>query len=350
MPAYKDKKANTWYVKFYYKDYHGNRKQKWKGGFALKREAEEYERNFLQTRNYEPDMLFSNFVALYLADVEPRLREHTMQTKRYQINNHILPPFGDMKLNEIDANKIRSWQNELISGGYRNATLRSIHGTISAIFNHAVKYYGLRVNPVKLAGQPKASDDVKELPMRFWTYEEYKQAIDCIDDIKAKTAIMLLYWTGMRKGELLALTWDKLDFETNTLLIDRSYQRLKGKAKITPTKTNESRKIELPKQMIDQLKLYRAACYQPMPKDHIFDWEKRFIEQGIKQACEASGVKPIHVHGLRHSHASLLISMGVNIVLISKRLGHERVSTTLDTYSHFFPDDEKKVIQQLEQL
>lgn len=347
MPAYKDEKRGTWYCKFYYTDYEGKSRQKYKRGFALKREAEAWEREFLQNVSYQPDMPFSAFYDLYLKDVSPRLRAHTIQTKTYRVKNHILPFFGDLKLNEIDALTIRQWQNDRLKHIESLTYLKNLQKDLSAIFNHAVRFYNLKQNPCRLAGQPMKADE-KTQPIRFWTLDEYSRVIDCIDDIKARTAVNLLYWSGMRKGELLALKWSRIDFNGATVDICESYQRLRGKAVITPTKTGESRIIRLPDVCMQQLIEYRQCIYDPFPDDFVFPWEKRFIELGISHACKAAGVKRIHVHGLRHSHASLLISLGVNIVLISKRLGHAKVSTTLDTYSHFFPDDEKTVIDQLD--
>jgi integrase len=349
MPAYKDEKRGTWYCKFYYTDYEGNRRQKYKRGFALKREAEAWEREFLQNVSYQPDMPFSAFYDLYLKDVKPRLRSHTLQTKAYRVKNHIMPFFGDLKLNEIDALTIRQWQNSLLDHDLSSVSIKNLHHELSAIFNHAVRFYNLKQNPCRLAGQPMKTDEQKQ-PIRFWTLDEYSRVIDCIDDIKARTAVSVLYWSGMRKGELLALKWSRIDFRGATVDIRESYQRLRGKAVITPTKTGESRIIRLPEVCIRQLKEYRQCIYDPSPEDFVFPWEKRFIEMGIRQGCKEAEVKRIHVHGLRHSHASLLISLGVNIVLISKRLGHAKVSTTLDTYSHFFPDDEKTVIDQLDNV
>ena len=349
MPAYKDEKRGTWYCKFYYTDYEGKSRQKYKRGFALKREAEAWEREFLQNVSYQPDMPFSAFYDLYLKDVSPRLRAHTLQTKSYRVKNHILPFFGDLKLNEIDALTIRQWQNDRLKHIESLTYLKNLQKDLSAIFNHALRFYNLKQNPCRLAGQPMKADE-KTQPIRFWTLDEYSRVIDCIDDIKARTAVNLLYWSGMRKGELLALKWSRIDFKGATVDICESYQRLRGKAVITPTKTGESRIIRLPDVCMQQLIEYRQCIYDPFPDDFVFPWEKRFIELGISHGCKAAGVKRIHVHGLRHSHASLLISLGVNIVLISKRLGHAKVSTTLDTYSHFFPDDEKTVIDQLDNV
>ncbi|NMA00805.1 MAG: site-specific integrase [Clostridiaceae bacterium] len=349
MPAYKDEKRGTWYCKFYYTDYEGKSRQKCKRGFTLKREAEAWEREFLQNICYQPDMTFSAFYDLYLKDVTPRLRAHTLQRKGYYAKNHLLPSFGEMKLNEISALDVRQWQNELIERDFALKYIQNLHRELSAIFNHAVRFYKLNQNPCRLAGQPMKADE-KKPPIRFWTLEEYSKVIDCIDDIKAKTAVSLLYWSGMRKGELLALRWSRIDFGGATVSINESYQRLRGKAVVTPTKTGESRVIRLPDVCMNQLKEYHQCIYDPASNDFVFPWEKRFIELGIREGCKESGVKRIHVHGLRHSHASLLISLGVNVVLISKRLGHAKVSTTLDTYSHFFPDDEETVIDQLDSV
>lgn len=349
MPCYKDRQANTWYCKFYYTDYEGKRRQKWKGGFALKRDAEAYESGFLNSVAFTPSMPFGAFLDLYRNDVDGRLREHSIIAREYRIGNHIVDSFGDMKLNDIDALDIRRWQNELLEKGLANYTLKGIQSTLSAVFNHAVKFYGLKTNPCKTAGILTSTDETKE-PMPFWTYEQYSAVIAEVDDLKAQTAIALLYWSGMRKGELLALRWNKIDFEAGTCEISQSYQRIGGEAVVTATKTGDRRTILLPDVCLDQLSTYRNALYRPDPDDYVFDWEKRFIEKGIAEGAGRAGVKRIHVHGLRHSHASLLISLGANIVLISKRLGHAKVSTTLDTYSHFFPDDEKKTVMDLDDL
>lgn len=348
MPVYKDQKRNTWYFKCRYTDYEGKRRQKMMRGFKLQREAAEAERKFLETQSFQPDMPFSAFLELYQNDLDPQLREHTIMRRNYQLKR-IMPYFADKPINAIEAKDVRAWHNALIDEGLSQSYIRTLNATLSAIFNHAKTFYGLRLNPCKLVGSPKVPDEEKK-EKRFWTYEEFSQVIENIDDLKAKTAVMLLYWSGMRKGELLALQWSKIDFEANKITIDRSLQRLRGKSVVTPTKTSEPRTIAMPQFVMDQLKLYQEQVYMPKADDFVFDWEKRFIENGMKQGRTAAGVKHITVHELRHSHASLLISEGVNVVLISKRLGHADVSMTLNTYSHFFPDDEDKLIDSLEKL
>lgn len=356
MPAYKDKNTNTWFCKFYYVNNDGKNVQKKKRGFKTKKEALEFENSFLVLRQNDLNMLFSDFLKVYKQDKYAQLRQRSQLTKdsRYK---KILQTFGDYPLNEITPRKIIDWQNRLVNEGLSSSYINILQSEFITVLNHAHKFYGLKENPFHNVDRVKVPDEVPE-PMRFWTLEEFKEVYKCIDDIKAKTAINLLYWSGIRKGELLALNWGKIDFDNSTMLVDRSLQRIKGKDIITATKTYESRKIRLPKHTMKQLEEYRNKCYNINKDDRVFPWEKRFIENGIKQGVNKANqeikeynlqhedkkpkIKRIHVHGLRHSHASYLINHNINIVLISKRLGHKKTSITLDTYSHFFPtaDDE----------
>lgn len=358
MPAYKDTNTGKWYCKFYYKDNEGKNKQKKKMGFSTKAKALEYEREYLLSRQGQPTMLLSSFIEVYKADQYPNLRERSQLTKDSKYKK-ILGDFKDKPLNEITPTDLKHWQNKLIKQGYSDGYITGLRSEFSSVLNHAVNYYGLPKNPFKLVKRAKNPNYIPQ-EQSFWTLEEFKQVYKNIDNIKASTAINLLYWAGIRKGELLALTWDKLNFEKNSLLVNRSLQRVRGKNVITQTKTYESREIALPTSTVEILKEYKARCYNNKKNDFIFNWEKRFIENGIKDGVNKANeeieafnnshndkkdlIKRIKVHDLRHSHASYLINHNVNIVLISKRLGHKDTSTTLDTYSHFFPISETNLI------
>ncbi|WP_311516258.1 tyrosine-type recombinase/integrase [uncultured Anaerococcus sp.] len=358
MPAYKDTNTGKWYCKFYYKDNEGKNKQKKKMGFSTKSKALEYEREYLLSRQGQPTMLLSSFIEVYKADQYPNLRERSQLTKDSKYKK-ILGDFKDKPLNEITPTDLKHWQNKLIKQGYADGYITCLRSEFSSLLNHAVNYYGLPKNPFKLVKRAKNPNYIPQ-EQNFWTLEEFKQVYKNIDNIKASTAINLLYWAGIRKGELLALTWDKINFEKGTLLVNRSLQRVRGKNVITQTKTYESREITLPTSTIEILKEYKARCYNNKKNDFIFNWEKRFIENGIKNGVNKANeeieafnnshdnkkdlIKRIKVHDLRHSHASYLINHNVNIVLISKRLGHKDTSTTLDTYSHFFPISETNLI------
>ncbi len=150
MPATRDGKL--WRSQFYYKDWQGVRHKKNKRGFKTKGEADEWERNFLQQQQKNLDINFENFVEIYFADMENRLRESTIINKRYVFDLKVTPYFKHKKMCEIQTSDIRAWQNELIKKGYAPTYLKSINNQLAALFNYAVRYYDLRDNPCRKAG------------------------------------------------------------------------------------------------------------------------------------------------------------------------------------------------------
>ena len=235
MAAFKDKKNGSWYVQFRYTDWRGERQQKLKRGFATKKEAQAWEREFLMQKQADVNMSFESFVALYEKDVKPKLKLNTWLSKEHIIRTKILPYFKKRKLSEITARDVIDWQNEIrqhtkSSGeSYSPDYLKNVHTQLSCIFNHAIKYYGLQINPAAKAGN-MGSEQPKE--MLFWTKEEYLKFIDAMmDKPMLYYAFEILYWCGIREGELLALTPADFDFEKKTLRINKSYQRLTGQGR-----------------------------------------------------------------------------------------------------------------------
>ena len=199
MKAEKDKKTGKWLIQYRHTDWQGKRRKSTKRGFATKREAEEWLRNFLITQKADFDMKFADFWKMYCADMETRLREHTMRTKKYIVELKILPYFGNKRVNDITAADIRQWQNELIKMGYSPTYLKTINNQLSAIFNYAVRYYDLKNNPCAKAGSMGKS---KAEEMDFWTGEEFRRFIDSVMNKRLSyMAFMTLYWTGMRLGD-----------------------------------------------------------------------------------------------------------------------------------------------------
>jgi len=197
MPATRDGKL--WRSQFYYKDWQGVRRKKNKRGFKTKGEADEWERNFLQQQQKNLDISFENFVEIYFADMENRLRESTIINKRYVFDLKVTPYFKHKKMCEIRTSDIRAWQNELIKKGYAPTYLKSINNQLAALFNYAVRYYDLRDNPCRKAGSIGKS---KADEMDFWTKQEFKEFLPSMDSKpEARMAFLLLYWTGMRIGD-----------------------------------------------------------------------------------------------------------------------------------------------------
>lgn len=347
MKAEKDKKTGKWLIQYRYTDWQGKRRKSTKRGFATKREAEEWLRNFLITQKADFDMKFEDFWKMYYADMETRLREHTMRTKKYIVELKILPYFGNKRVNDITAADIRQWQNELIKMGYSPTYLKTINNQLSAIFNYAVRYYDLKSNPCAKAGSMGKS---KAEEMDFWTGEEFRKFIDSVMNKRLSyMAFMTLYWTGMRLGELLALNPKDVDLEKRTISITKSYQRLGKKDVITPPKTPKSKRvITIPEFLAADIKDYMDSLYDLQEDDRLFPITKYYLEHETQRGIKESGVKRIRVHDLRHSHASMLIELGFSPLEIANRLGHEKVETTLNTYAHLYPNKQTKLAERLD--
>lgn len=339
--------GKLWRSQFYYEDWQGKRHKKNKRGFKTKGEAEAWERDFRQQQQRDLDIKFDNFVEIYFKDMENRLRESTIINKRYVFDLKVTPYFKNKKMCEIRAADIREWQNMLIKAGYAPTYLKSINNQLAALFNYAVKYYDLKDNPCRKAGsigKGKADE------MEFWTKQEFKEFFTSMEEKpEAKMAFLILYWTGIRIGELLALTYEDIDLEKRIISITKSYQRIKGKDMVTPPKTPKSnRKVTIPSFLAEELKEYCSMLYGITPKERMFRFTKSFMEHEIVRGIKETGVKRIRLHDLRHSHASLLVEMGFQPLAIAERLGHEKIETTLNTYSHLYPNKQAELAEQLE--
>ena len=351
MPAYKDKKRGTWYASFHYVDWMGKNRRKVKRGFKTKKEAQLYEESFKLKEAANLDMTFGEFVTLYEADVRPKLKENTWESKWFVIEKKILPYFQFKQINRIEPKDIIKWQN-MMRGmvdsdgkGYSPNYLKTCQSQLSAIFNHAVRYYNLRRNPVSAAGP---MGGIKKKEMLFWTKEEYLKFIEAIADKSVSYyAFEMLYWAGIRMGELLALTKSDFDFNSNTLSINKSYQRIKGKDVVTSPKTEMSnRTIVMPEFLANEMRDYIDSLYKPDDNDRLFCITKSYLHHEMDRGVKDSGVKRIRIHDLRHSHISLLCRLGFNAVEIGKRVGHESIRITYQ-YAHMFPTVQTEMASRL---
>ena len=291
MAAYKDEQRGTWYVSFHYYDWTGKNCRKVKRGFKTKREATEWERHFRMKEAADLDMTFEEFVQAYTRDMKPKLKHNTWLTKEHILRTKLLPYFKDKKMRDIRPKDIIQWQNEQISyrdekgKPYAPTYLKTLQSELSALFNHAVRFYELKSNPVVKAG-PLGKGKAEE--MLFWTKEEYLKFIEAVKDKPySYHAFQILYWCGLRVGELLAL-----------------------------------------------------------PTDRIFHLTKSFLHHEMTRGAEKAGVKRIRIHDLRHSHVSLLINMGFSAVSIGNRVGHESVDITY-RYAHMFPTEQTQMAKLL---
>ena len=351
MPAYKDEKTGKWFAKFYYTNWQGIKKQKWKRGFATKKEALGFERDFLEKQSANPDITFQNLYEIYMEDMTARLKQSTLLTKKTVLQTHILPFFGNKPINEIKASDVRRWQAKLMSSpnNYSQTYLKKINTELNSIINYAKRFYDLNTNPCGKAG---TIGKAKAEEMDYWTYDEYIAFREGVKD-KSLSYICfeVLYWTGMREGELLALSPADIDLDNKTISINRTYQRIEGKDVFTSPKTRKSkRKIPIPDFLCQELSDYIQSRYMLDADERLFPVTKSYLSHEMIRGCKNTGVKKIRIHDIRHSHASLLINQGCDALMLADRLGHEKVSTTLNTYSHLFPHKQQELVHSLESL
>jgi len=351
MPAYKDEKTGKWFAKFYYTNWQGIKKQKWKRGFATKKEALGFERDFLEKQSANPDMTFQNLYEIYMEDMAARLKQSTLLTKKAVLQTHILPFFGNKPINEIKASDVRRWQAKLMSSpnNYSQTYLKKINTELNCIINYAKRFYDLNTNPCGKAG---TIGKAKAEEMDYWTYDEYIAFREGVKDKPLSyICFEVLYWTGMREGELLALSPTDIDFDNKLISINRTYQRIGGKDVFTSPKTRKSkRKIPIPDFLCQELSDYIQSRYMLDADERLFPVTKSYLSHEMIRGCKNTGVKKIRIHDIRHSHASLLINQGCDALVLADWLGHEKVSTTLNTYSHLFPHKQQELVNNLEQL
>ena len=352
MPAYKDSKQGTWYASFYFENWQGVKQKKLKRGFATKKDALAWEREFLLQQAADLTMTFEVFVEIYITDKKKRLRENTWSTKEHIIRTKILPYFKEKRLSEIKPRDVIAWQNEMLNyrdkngKAYSPTYLKTLHGQLSAILNHAVRFYRLKSNAAATAG---CMGSEKHKEMLFWTKEEYlKFAEVMMDKPQSYYAFEVLYWCGIREGELLALTPADFDLDKGLRSITKSYQRLKGRDVITDPKTPKSvRVIQMPQFLTDEIRDYLKSLYKVQPDQRIFEVTKSYLHHEMDRGAKEAGVKRIRIHDLRHSHVSLLIEMGFSALAIADRVGHESVDITYK-YAHLFPSKQQEMAQKLD--
>ena len=279
MSVYRDKQRNTWFVVTRYKDWTGKAKQTTKRGFRTKHDAQRYESLFIDKKKDSTDILFKNFVEIYLESMEHRIKENTLMAKQNIFYHHIVPYLGEMK---------------------------------------------------------------------FWTKEEYLTfSRAMMNKEESYHAFEILYWCGIRLGELLALTAEDFDFEKKTLRINKSYQHIKGKDVITTPKTRKSNRVlTLPNFLSDEMQDYISRLPYLKVDDRIFTITKSGLHHEMDRGCRETGVKRIRVHDLRHSHVSMLIEMGFSAVDIANRVGHKSVKVTY-RYAHMFPNKDLMIAKKL---
>ena len=327
MSVYKDKKRGTYYVSYSVKDYEtGKFRHVTKRGFLTQKEAKQWEReNYgtVQVRNKE--RTFKEVSLLWESACQASLE---VQQKHKQAFEKRFAAFQDRAIESITKADLIQWRMDLAEMEYGTRTKNSTISYVKGVFKFANDMYGTPDN-AKMLKSLKMSDDETMKEMEVWTPAEFQRFLSVVDDPVYKCYFEFLFWTGCRRGEALAL--QKNDVSDGFATI-RYSQRNRNKG-LKPTKTKQVRRIQLDDQ------LWRDIC--PLlaePGPYVFGGEKALTPNALNryfnQKIDEAGVKRIRIHDLRHSHATWLINSGVNIVAVSKRLGHSNIEQTLKTYTH----------------
>lgn len=356
MAVCKDENKNgTWYADFRYKDWQGEWRRVKKRGFKTKREAQEYEANFKAQKHGNTDMMFVDFVEIYVEDMKNTLKASTMDNKLNIIQKHIVPYFQKRKLCEIAPPDVRQWQNEIRKKGFTQTYLKSINNQFSAIMNYACRFYRLPENPVRTAGtMGKAHTDEE---MSIWTREQFETFLATVKDPSYHVLYNLLFQTGIRIGEAMALTpADLVERKSNgkTRRVVSITKTMYVKGRVThynsPKTLCSRREVTLPLSVWNELQGYIGRLYDIKSDERIFWFKKNAVNKHMERHIDACGLPRIRVHDLRHSHASMLIHMNKPILEISRRLGHKTVQTTLDTYAHLYPDKDISLADAIDEF
>lgn len=358
----KNRNGDSWWFRCYYTDMYGHRKQKNSQRYPTKTLAQEAERDFLNNINkiqYEDDDIdFSTLYNEWLNYKKDLIKVTTYYRLKKTIKIYIYDYFENYKLSAIKLNILVNWKNWLktfdIGLDYQN----KIIGNMKEILNYAKDIYNYNGAIIsKLTkNRIEASLKVKTSKINFWTYEEFKQFISVVNNEYYYIIFNFMYFTGVRIGELIALTWNDIDLDRKKLRIYKSFSnKVEGKEFIItdPKTANSIRTIDLTDNIVDLLKkLYDS-------ESKIYDFSKNMFVFGnvrhlsqttltryLKKYCLLANVKPITLHGFRHSHVSFLINIGCNSREVAERVG-DTLEMIENTYIHIFPEKKNDLIEKI---
>lgn len=357
MAIYKDKKRGTWYVSVYVDYKNGERKRVMRRGFETQAEAKRAEADIIlnATINNDDNPLFTDVIDEYIKWYEKRRKASSLHRLKKECRLYIKPFFKNKFIQDIKRRDVMKFQDHLLDK-LSITTSKNVHSYLSAILNYAIKMEYISNNVAREVGNIQAAENKK---FEYWTLEEFKEFMEVVDNFKYQALFMSLFYSGARIGELLGLTWKDIDFEENTLDINKTASM----GNVTSPKTKSSNRIiKMPNHtmnLLRQLKLQTnyvkigyyvfGEFYDPLSQNAVTDYYNGLFESDTnKNQKKKTKVKRIRIHDFRHSHASYLINNGYDIQIVSKRLGHSKISTTYDIYSHLYPNKEDDAIAKME--
>lgn len=320
------------------------------------------------------NITFKELSNIFLKEyAEKNLSPKTYHSYKCELESKIIPAIGHIKVQDIKPLHLQKLYNSLRTdgaradgraGGLSSKSINNYHKMISSIFNKGVKWKLTNSNPAEDVDAPR----VIKKEAHCLNDEQVQQLLNALDKvpIKYKTAVILAVSTGLRRGEILGLEWDDINFDKCTVRVNKSNSYVPGKGTFTkqPKTASSNRDITIPKEVVGVLKEYKNWQNEeiaqakdiwvnsgklftqwngaPMHADTLSAWFHKFLKE--------NNLPALPFHGLRHTCASILGSHGLEIAAISKRLGHSRTSTTLDIYTHVITNVDNRAADIMENV
>lgn len=378
---YLDKKTKKWFFRAYLgTDENGKKIQKTRRGFDSQKEAKRaYDRYMLThglpqmlspKNNSMSQLTFEEFYRFRFVNwYEKQVKSQTYENAQF-IFEKKMRYFFHIKVRDITNHDVEDWINELSQTATRNSRnqdevqtlsktyINRILGHLKIILGRAVKEGIIDRNPVNDVSFFRKDNSKVE----FWELDEFKKVIDIIQETSVqnhhrKITYELLFYTGLRIGEFQALTWENVDFEKQQITVEKTLvYKTKNDWYFSTPKTNKSyRTIGIGKNLCDKLKKWKDLQSRIGNIEYVSQLDGTFtpsysFSNWLKEYARESGVSPIKLHALRHSHVAMLIEKNIQPLVIQERLGHASIQITLGTYGHLYAKSDKQVVEVLDQV
>lgn len=342
MPVYKDEKRNTYYFKVRYKDVYGRPDQKLKRGFKKRRDAILAEAEFLAsvTKQYSDT---ASFDELFEHNIKhTKLKGKTIRRRTNEYNLHIKPRFGHIKVKDTTLEQVLEFKSNLEKTMESLNSARTIYSNFKILINHAIKFFGLKTNPTIAAG----SIERVRPKINFIRREDFEQRVIGLEHLYYRDLARLLFYTGLRVGEGLGLTWSDIDLERNQLHVNKTLD-ISTRTPTSPKTKGSVGYVPFPVFITEMLKRIKKES-----AENIYGFNDDMLVFG--------GMDPYHyshfhkhfkrvfpelrIHDLRHSYASYLINKGVDIYLVKELMRHDDIKQTANTYGHLYVERKHEVM------
>lgn len=380
MPVYETKKTTKdgrkYFFRCYYADKYGSKKQYKSKLYQGKRECEKAERTFLESTEYRDltdyDVMFKDVYIEWLEFKRNKVKQTTHYARKKRANMYVLSNFDKYKLHSIKINDVLQWRDKILSLKISLAQRNRIISDLKEILEYARDNYDFDNKVVAKVQTVKVStiEKIKDSEWNYITYEEYKKLIEATDDDLYKKMFEFLYYTGLRITEFIALTWKDINLEKKTVRVNKiltikiDYDLYDI---LPPKTTNSIRTIDLTDNVVDMLIKHKKEEQKIYGfNDNMFVFGNvDFIKETtfrriLKQYVKLAKIKPknpnykegdsiLTPHGFRHSHASLLINLGLDFKDVAERLG-DTPKVVENTYYHMFPQKKSNTVNALNKL